>query len=859
MSKHRSRSADRKKIFLWAMAPVLALPLCLLWAIYTIAHGDDAPASFAPDALGDADQAAEAGSDPLSLARLREAVRSAPENSEAHLRLAIALMRSGQDSAAERELRDAIGRARNDNRTYETAVPYLLRLMRQRGGTKALLAEFSDPPQGTSDTLAPDILNARAFALQSLQRPAEAREAMDRSLALRRDAAGLVSSAVLAQQQGDLTLARRQTDEAIERSPANEGAWTRSVQLARESGDMRQALASVDEFLKRVPHSLIARALRIEVLHELHEDARAKQDIDVLLVEAPRYGQFYQALAMARARDPAGAWALLQTLPPEFIQGQAFRTMMTAGIAAASGYVNSGEAILTTFVSSHPGDRLARLDLAAMRLNQGAPGTAIDVLETIATADDPIVHALLAQAYLRLQRYGKAIESLEIVSAVPKPTHLMQRQLVLSDPRAGESDEIVQGLRMLLEGDPGNVAIAAPLMAALADRAEWDEALATAKAIAGRVPGNPFPAFYEGQILVARGDLAGAELAFGKALAIDPNFVPALYYRANVLAARGKSEAAKNDLQNLSAQNPANALASIRLAEMAADAGKDEEVLTLLDQSWQRFAGDPATRFALANYQTLKGRYREAEAALDQMLRLSSNDPEGVALQGRIQFLRGQTAQAIATFRSLATGNTSSLETYALLARALYETKSWAEAEKAARMAIELAPGSVRAQALLIDVEIGAGKPESAADIARAYAGTNPGLEADVLLAGALLRLKRSGEAQALLVKLADANATPRRVLSLGFLAAAIAPQSPDICDAFGWLEYRRGNSPEALALLQQAHAMDKTNARVSYHLALALDAAGKRADAKTLLRAALAKDAAFDGADHAKDVLAHW
>jgi predicted Zn-dependent protease len=106
-----------------------------------------------------------------------------------------------------------------------------------------------------------------------------------------------------------------------------------------------------------------------------------------------------------------------------------------------------------------------------------------------------------------------------------------------------ESDRAVDSLRALLERDPDNVAAAAPLIAALIGTLQWDEALSIADEMAKQAPRDPLPAFYEGQILVAQGNLAKGAEAFGKALAIDPRFVPALYYRANVSAAASPSRA----------------------------------------------------------------------------------------------------------------------------------------------------------------------------------------------------------------------------------------------------------------------------------------------------------------------------
>ena len=94
----------------------------------------------------------------------------------------------------------------------------------------------------------------------------------------------------------------------------------------------------------------------------------------------------------------------------------------------------------------------------------------------------------------------------------------------------------------------------------------------------------------------------------------------------------------------------------------------------------------------------------------------------------------------------------------------------------------------------------------------------------------------------------------PNRALTMVALANKISPESAYIADTLGWLKYQRKDHEGALPLLQRAHDIDTASAPISYHLALALDATGKRAEAKSLLKATLEKSK-FDGSDDAARV----
>jgi Flp pilus assembly protein TadD len=99
----------------------------------------------------------------------------------------------------------------------------------------------------------------------------------------------------------------------------------------------------------------------------------------------------------------------------------------------------------------------------------------------------------------------------------------------------------------------------------------------------------------------------------------------------------------------------------------------------------------------------------------------------------------------------------------------------------------------------------------------------------------------------------------PKRALSLVSLAVKIAPRSAEFADTLGWMKYQRRDLQGALPQLQRAHDMAVNNAPISYHLALVLDATGRRAEAKTLLQTTLAKNPKFEGAADAKQLLARW
>ena len=72
-------------------------------------------------------------------------------------------------------------------------------------------------------------------------------------------------------------------------------------------------------------------------------------------------------------------------------------------------------------------------------------------------------------------------------------------------------------------------------------------------------------------------------------------------------------------------------------------------------------------------------------------------------------------------------------------------------------------------------------------------------------------------------------------------------------------MKLQRQDLQGALPLLQRAHDLDSQNPEIGYHLAVALDANGKRTEAKTLLVSLLQNNPKFEGVEDAKQLIARW
>jgi Flp pilus assembly protein TadD len=78
-------------------------------------------------------------------------------------------------------------------------------------------------------------------------------------------------------------------------------------------------------------------------------------------------------------------------------------------------------------------------------------------------------------------------------------------------------------------------------------------------------------------------------------------------------------------------------------------------------------------------------------------------------------------------------------------------------------------------------------------------------------------------------------------------------PDRPEVNDTLGWVYYKKDQLPLAITALQHSVELDPKNADASYHLALAYEKSGNRAEARRMLEEYLKLDPASERSADAK------
>ncbi|HKU53841.1 MAG TPA: XrtA/PEP-CTERM system TPR-repeat protein PrsT [Rhizomicrobium sp.] len=704
--------------------------------------------SYVDQKLAEAQKAIESGNGVMAAIHLKNALRVAPQNAKVRVQLGLILLEIGDASGAEHEIRQA----RQEGAPPELVLPALFRVMLARGEAQPLLDQFADP--GNSATsIAAETLKARALALQSTGKPAQAVDAIDRSLKLSRNMEALLVRARLAFLQGDIRTAKSGVEEVLGKSPDNAEAIVFKIALLRLTKENAAALTLASQYSAKFPDNLQVRFARIETLLSQDQDQSAKAEVDAILAKRPNDARavYFRAFLLARAGDFKTALATAITLPAEFLETSPSETFIVANIAESAGRTDTAAAVLSHLLAKQPDNIAARVRLATIRLDQNASNSALQILEPLKESSDPTIVKLLARIYTDLDRKADAAKVLKRLDAANNASANAQ------DAGAGSRPErIAQQIRRLsplVAKEPTNASVVLPFIGALIQAKRLPEALAAADRLGVDPAQRVSAAIYRGEILLLQNDSPGAKAAFDKAVALEPKNKKALLSRASLLTALADYEGANRDLHAALSIDPKDTSVLLRLAQISARQGKDAEVRATLAKAVSLDPRGAAPRLALISYLAGQRQFQEALKASDALLRLEPNNAQGLSLRGQIQLALGQKKEALESFRQWVSLDPKAAAAQLMLGKALFSTGDRRGAEVAFENAAKSSPASLEVKGAQISLQFAQGKADAAIALAESFQRANPGPGADLLLADALIQSKQAGRAAGVLAK----------------------------------------------------------------------------------------------------------
>jgi cellulose synthase operon protein C len=830
--------------------------------------------------LDRAQVALSAGNLRSALLEVQRVLQAEPDNGDARLLLATALLRSGDFARATEEYRRAteLGRvdmplqyqlllaqarysellALLDAASANTAEIALLRAAALTGNRDfdAALQVLAEVERVESTNTGAGVAVARIHLVRGELGPALAKlESMESYAA---------SDLVYWQTRGTALLSGGRYDEAataLER--ADELASRRGtedplllaalVQARLGSGDVASARSYAARLEKAAPNAPGTLMVSARVAAAEGNDTEAAALLQRLLADDPRNSQAALLLGTVQLRQGRFGQALAQfrAVLNAYPEHQGARRLA----AAAQMRMNRpDEAVATLGPLLNQGS--AGPELAAALLESGEPAAALRLLESV--PDSLEVERLRIAAHVAAGDRVSTQTAIERLLALHPQDAQAMNIAGLSYRALGEFGRAEELLRTALQIDQNDIAVRSSLVALLLDRGDTAEARQLVDALAKRESALAADQRLRLWVLVAAaGDADLAARRLSELPADQPAVLHARIAAARALASRGftdLSERLIDHLPNDPAPRDQAAIASIALSLGQADRALAmfTAVADALDQ--------PEVRIGQALAQLDLGQRQYARGTLQALLAEQPNHVPALVLLARVQQLEGDSSAATATAGRVRELDPSSSIADGLRGDLLVEQGNHVAAAAAYREAFERNPSRVWAvRSFRAAVEGGVARPETVLE--EWLRANHRDVPIRALLAQHYLEIgdrRGATENYERLLTLDSGNAAyannlawlyvdtdPSRAFQLAQEAYAAQPNSAAIADTLGWTLVKVGRQAEAVPLLRRAATID--DPEVQYHLAVALAETGAAAEARALLEQVLKSSATPD------------
>lgn len=699
------------------------------------------------------------------------------------------------------------------------------------------------------------------------------------------------------------------TERVLSRSPSNLAAQFSLIDLLMRTKQDNKAKALVDGLLVQYPELPIAlyyRALLVARAGDNKSAWRIAQGLPKkFMTSQPQIAVSVSRMADASGDSDTGA-GILALAVVHFPQNDQLRIQLAAvrlkqnDINAALDAVkpintldpDTAQAAAEVFVRSK------RPDLALevlQRLEQAGKATDIITLNVVSlesamgqkdqafkdlseAADrkpgDPVLADQLITALVARKQFADAIAVADRLYKEPAQRRLslvLRGQVLLAQNRL---DDALEAFGAALQIDPKSEVALYGKTIALEQMGRLDEALNNIRVILKLNP-RSMPAYLKwAEIAARRNDDGHVRSALGAAIKSAPGDPAPRLAFARYLAGRNDQGGAVKAVESVLNIQPKNTDALELLGTIDLAIGKKSDAVATFRHLAALAPGAPGPEIFLARALFANGDQAGANAALRSAVALGPASAE--VRQAEIDMLLAEkdTSGAIGSAEVYQKANPGT-EADLILADTLARAGRQDQAMIVYQKSFSARPASMTVLRLA-GTAASNGDTKTAAEALSGWIKDNPGDNpARLAYASLLMQQGKTDEAIGQLREILKTDAynlhalnnlawlmadrDPKTAIALANKATSLAPNSSEVLDTLGWLQFKHGSAAEGLSALKKAHDLSPQDGEISYHLALNLYATGNRDAARGFLRALLASQVNFTDRQEANKLAQVW
>lgn len=606
-------------------------------------------------------------------------------------------------------------------------------------------------------------------------------------------------------------------------------------------GELEQAEKYLGQFVSAVPRHAQAQELLAVTRLRLRKPEQAAQAVRSALEQSPedsrllammgnavlmagdaRRGSEYLRKAIESGPDPRGA--LRTQLGAAYLAQGEYELATKELERAAAGNPEATRAKVLLALTHFRNDELDKALKTAAELAQSMP-------------DAAAARNLLGVLHAAKGDYARAREELEGALSIDQKFHVARLNLARLDIVEEELDKARDRYAEVLADDASNVSALTGQAYVAARQGKEEEALDWLEKARKTSDRALAPRLMLARAYIGRAPERAYEVA-QEAVAAHPKHPGAVAALAEAAFAAERDEAAREALQRLAELVPDKPGPLVRLAQVHARNGQMAEARTVLERALER---DRDYYPAEAMLAWVESRAGNADAAMKIARRVKAKDPDSPA--GYV--LEGDLLSAQRAYTEAANAYGAAYARRPTMTLAAKEHRAWLNAGEhdkalvALMRWLEANPDDHRARMLLAGAYQKAGQADRAA---RQYEEV----------------LKREPDNVIALNNLAwfYVENGDERALALAEKAHELAPDAAPILDTYGWVLVQSGRVERGLEVLRRATERAPQLHEASYHLAVALQAAGRLEEARGVLQRLLSQDEPFPSRERAQALL---
>ena len=761
--------------------------------------------------------------------QLKNALQQNPRDLPARILLGRTLnkLRLGED--AEHQLKLARGAGADDSQILGPLGEAYL----SQGKSEELLRDF--PAGQRLPAVEAEVRVLRGRAMLELNQIHDSEEQFLSALTIRPNfVKGVVGLASHRMAVGRMEDADKLLDRAMAWDPNNETTWHMKGKIRLSLNDWRGALEYFDRTLSIAPANTVARVDRASVYLLTGRRDDALKDLDIAQKEAPKLPRagLLRALAFVQMGERQKALALLDdvtlwigVLSTETFNNSPQSLLLMGAIHYSLKRYEDAVPYLLRYNELAPHTPITQKMLGIIYMMRGDNRAALELLDPLLkrTPNDIQLLTALGKIYTREKQYGKATELFEKAASIAPRNTAARTELALNRLATGQLDKARDELEEAVRLGKGRGRAGAFLGLLHLRRGDTKSAIEIAERLSEADPKNPFPHNLAGSAHIQDKAYTEARKRFRAALAVAPDYKPAIYNLATVTRLLDGPAAAKQAYLAILKKDRTEIKAMSELATLALQEGKTREAINWLDRASKTSPTAINPQLRLVNLLLQERQLAEAMQIMESLENRAPRNFSVLDTKARIQLANGNQADAIETYRTaanVAADNAAQLYRISQVQMSLQDVEG---AVTSLKYAVNLDPKIVPAQAALARLTYDLDRFEAAMKMVDALQDKFPGSPAaDTVRGDVLMRHKQFGDAIAAYDAAFGKSRTSKQAQRLFKARWASGDRTAAVDGLDAWIK-SNPNDTRTRRVLALAHLkVGNTDLAISHHEALA-------------------------------------